>query len=49
VFRVVSTNGDTFLGGDDFDQSIIDMLAEEFRQGAQRRPPHQSPCAAAAS
>jgi molecular chaperone DnaK len=30
VFRVVSTNGDTFLGGDDFDQRIIDMLADEF-------------------
>ncbi|MBI5513774.1 MAG: molecular chaperone DnaK [Deltaproteobacteria bacterium] len=32
VFRVVSTNGDTFLGGDDFDQRIIDLLAEEFQQ-----------------
>jgi molecular chaperone DnaK len=30
VFRVVSTNGDTFLGGDDFDQRIIDMLVQEF-------------------
>ncbi len=30
VFRVVSTNGDTFLGGDDFDQRIIDNLAEGF-------------------
>jgi molecular chaperone DnaK len=30
IFRVVSTNGDTFLGGDDFDQRIIDMLVNEF-------------------
>ncbi|MDL2309132.1 molecular chaperone DnaK, partial [Bacteroidales bacterium OttesenSCG-928-C03] len=31
VFEVKSTNGDTHLGGDDFDQKIIDWLAEEFR------------------
>ncbi len=31
VFEVRSTNGDTHLGGDDFDQKIIDWLAEEFR------------------
>ncbi len=30
VFEVLSTNGDTHLGGDDFDQVIIDWLAEEF-------------------
>lgn len=30
VFEVKSTNGDTHLGGDDFDQIIIDWLAEEF-------------------
>jgi molecular chaperone DnaK len=30
VFEVRSTNGDTFLGGDDFDQRIIDWLADEF-------------------
>lgn len=30
VFEVRSTNGDTHLGGDDFDQRIIDFLAEEF-------------------
>jgi len=30
VFEVKSTNGDTHLGGDDFDQLIIDWLAEEF-------------------
>ena len=31
VFEVLSTNGDTFLGGEDFDQRIIDHLAEEFK------------------
>jgi molecular chaperone DnaK len=31
VFEVKSTNGDTHLGGDDFDQIIIDWLAEEFK------------------
>ena len=30
VFEVLSTNGDTHLGGDDFDQTIIDWLAGEF-------------------
>ncbi|HCA39261.1 MAG TPA: molecular chaperone DnaK [Phycisphaerales bacterium] len=32
VFEVLSTNGDGHLGGDDFDQVIIDYLAEEFRK-----------------
>ncbi|MEI6462606.1 MAG: molecular chaperone DnaK [bacterium] len=32
VFEVKSTNGDTHLGGDDFDQRIIDFLADEFRK-----------------
>ena len=32
VFEVKSTNGDTHLGGDDFDQVIIDWLAEEFER-----------------
>jgi molecular chaperone DnaK len=31
VFEVKSTNGDTFLGGDDFDQRIIDWAAEQFK------------------
>ncbi len=31
VFEVLSTNGDTHLGGDDFDQAVIDWLAEEFK------------------
>ncbi|OGO69331.1 MAG: molecular chaperone DnaK [Chloroflexi bacterium RBG_19FT_COMBO_62_14] len=30
VFEVKATNGDTYLGGDDFDQEIIDWVAEEF-------------------
>src|SRR5881409_4178429 len=32
VFEVRSTNGDTHLGGDDFDQRVIDFLAEEFKR-----------------
>jgi molecular chaperone DnaK len=32
VFEVKSTNGDTFLGGEDFDKNIIDYLADEFRK-----------------
>jgi len=32
VFEVKSTNGDTFLGGEDFDQRIIDHLADEFKK-----------------
>jgi molecular chaperone DnaK len=32
VFEVKSTNGDTFLGGDDFDQVIINWVADEFRK-----------------
>ena len=32
VFEVKATNGDTFLGGEDFDQRIVDLLAERFRK-----------------
>jgi molecular chaperone DnaK len=32
VFQVMATNGDTHLGGDDFDQVIIDWLADEFKK-----------------
>ena len=32
VFEVKATNGDTYLGGDDFDQRIIDWVADEFRR-----------------
>ena len=32
VFEVLSTNGDTHLGGDDFDQVIIDFLADSFKK-----------------
>jgi molecular chaperone DnaK len=34
VFEVKSTNGDTFLGGEDFDLQIIDYLADEFKKEA---------------
>jgi molecular chaperone DnaK len=44
VFEVKSTNGDTFLGGDDFDQRIIDWVADEFRrdQGIDLRADRQA-------
>ena len=32
VFQVRSTSGDTFLGGDDFDQRLIDFIADEFKR-----------------
>jgi molecular chaperone DnaK len=44
VFQVRSTSGDTFLGGDDFDQRIIDHLADEYKkdQGIDLRKDRQS-------
>ncbi len=44
VFEVKSTNGDTFLGGDDFDQRIIDWVATEFQrdQGIDLRKDRQA-------
>ncbi|MFN2303408.1 MAG: Hsp70 family protein, partial [Anaerolineales bacterium] len=44
VFQVRSTSGDTFLGGDDFDQRIIDYIAEEFKKehGVDLRKDRQS-------
>src|SRR5256884_2222944 len=44
VFEVKATNGDTHLGGDDFDQRIIDWLADEFRkdQGIDLRKDRQA-------
>ena len=38
VFEVKSTNGDTYLGGEDFDQRIVDYLIEEFQQRDRHRP-----------
>src|SRR5512136_2856377 len=35
VFEVKATNGDTFLGGEDFDQRLIDWLAKRFQEGSQ--------------
>ena len=35
VFEVLATSGDTFLGGDDFDDRIIDLLADEFQAAHQ--------------
>ena len=44
VFEVKSTNGDTFLGGDDFDQKVIDWAAEQFKmdQGIDLRNDRQA-------
>jgi molecular chaperone DnaK len=44
VFEVKSTNGDTFLGGDDFDQRVIDWVANEFKkeQGIDLRQDRQA-------
>ena len=33
MFEVLSTSGDTHLGGDDFDKRIVDFLAEDFQRG----------------
>jgi molecular chaperone DnaK len=35
VFEVLATNGDTHLGGDDFDQVLIDFLADDFKKAEQ--------------
>src|ERR1700691_419505 len=45
VFEVKSTNGDTFLGGEDFDQRSVDYLADEFKKenGIDLRPDRLSP------
>lgn len=32
VFEVKSTNGDTFLGGEDFDNVLVNFLAQEFKR-----------------
>jgi molecular chaperone DnaK len=44
VFEVKSTNGDTYLGGDDFDERIIDFVADEFKkdQGIDLRSDRQA-------
>ena len=48
VFEVKSTNGDTFLGGEDFDKRIIDYMADEFKKEHRHRPAQRPPGAAAA-
>jgi len=45
VFEVKSTNGDTHLGGDDFDKVIMDWLAEEFRKDMPAMDLHKDPMA----
>jgi molecular chaperone DnaK len=36
VFEVKSTNGDTFLGGEDFDTALVEYLADKFKEGRPR-------------
>lgn len=45
IFEVKSTNGDTHLGGDDFDKVIMDWLAEEFRKDMPTMDLHKDPMA----
>ena len=47
VFEVKSTNGDTFLGGEDFDMRLVDYLADEFKkeQGIDLRKRQAGPAA----
>ncbi|HRP89688.1 MAG TPA: molecular chaperone DnaK [Edaphocola sp.] len=45
VFEVKSTNGDTHLGGDDFDKTIMDWLSEEFRKDHPTIDLHKDPMA----
>jgi len=45
VFEVKSTNGDTHLGGDDFDKVIMDWLSEEFRKYMPKIDLHKDPMA----
>ena len=47
-FEVLSTNGDTFLGGEDFDQRLIDYIVTEFKKEPGRRPQERRARAAAA-
>ncbi len=45
VFEVKATNGDTHLGGDDFDQAVIDWLVDGVQEGAGHRPVARTPMA----
>jgi molecular chaperone DnaK len=45
VFEVKSTNGDTHLGGDDFDKVIIDWMAQEFMKDNPKTDPRKDPMA----
>jgi len=49
VFEVISTNGDTHLGGDDFDEALIHYVAGEFEKENGRRPAERSDGATAAA
>ena len=47
VFEVKSTNGDTHLGGDDYDQRVVDWLVDRVPQGPGHRPQQRQPSDAA--
>ena len=51
VFKVVSTSGDTYLGGEDIDNSLVEELAKRFEDEHRHRPPRRSAsrCSACAS
>ena len=47
VFEVKSTNGDTFLGGEDFDQRVVNLPGRRVQEGERHRPAQRPPGAAA--
>ena len=44
VFEVKATNGDTHLGGDDWDNILVDWIVDEFQKGPRHRPPQTARC-----
>jgi molecular chaperone DnaK len=47
VFEVKSTNGDTFLGGEDFDMRLVEYLVGRVQEGQRHRPQGRQACSAA--
>jgi molecular chaperone DnaK len=45
VFEVLATHGDTYLGGEDFDEALVNMLAEEFKEQQGGVDPREDPMA----
>lgn len=40
VFEVKATNGDTFLGGEDFDNALLNYMVQQFKQDQVMLPPY---------